>query len=686
VKKYRLHSTSVVSRIDFAADLNEEQRAVVTRGFGPALVIAGAGSGKTRTITYRVGWLLEQGVPPSSVLLMTFTNKAAREMLGRVDALTGGEAARKIRGGTFHHVANVLLRRFAGRLGFGPDFTILDPEDRNDLMQSVLGECATAWRQRGELGGKDPLTEKRFPAAGVLGTMVSSAVNRQKNLTDVLAEHHPYFSHLAPLVAEVAIAFAKRKRERNLMDFDDLLLYWKRLLELDEGAREAMRSEYRHVLVDEYQDTNKLQADIIDLLGAPSGNVMVVGDDCQSIYSFRGAHFANIMEFPSRYPGCSVHKLETNYRSTPQILALANAVIQRNVRQHPKVLHASRPDGDRPGLVPARDVEQQAHFIAQRVLELRDEGVPLGELAILYRAHSDSLEMQVELARRGIPYDVRSGLRFFERGHIKDVLAHLRVVENPRDEVAWVRVARLFPKIGTVTADRIWSFIAAGPVEGLRARMESPEAEHAVPQAARPSWAKIREIYVRLSDPRVAEKPGDLIETVIAGEYLNTLQASYADPGARLDDLHRLASFAATFPDTAAFLADVTLITELTADDDDASSDPEERLTLSTVHRAKGLEWRGVFVLWAAENHFPSVMGLKDDEGEEEERRLFYVAITRAKDELYLVYPGLEIRRDGRTNLLRASRFLQELERPHPYEVWQLEESAIPALGSGGRR
>ena len=681
MKKYRLHGApAAASRIDFARELNDEQRAVVTRGAGPALVIAGAGSGKTRTITYRVGWLLEHRVAPQQILLMTFTNKAAREMLGRVDALMGGDAARKIRGGTFHHVANILLRRFAGRLGYGPDFTILDPEDRNDLLQTVLGECAVAWRQRGEFGGKDPLTEKRFPSAGVLGSAISSAINRQRNLSDILAESQPWFSPLAPLVSEVAVAFTRRKRERNLMDFDDLLLWWKQLLATNEEARKILRAEFPHVLVDEYQDTNKLQADIIDLLAAPDGNVMVVGDDCQSIYGFRGANFANIMEFPSRYPGCEVFKLQKNYRSTPEILALANAVIERNVRQHKKVLEATRPHGEKPGLVPARDVAQQSEFVAQRVLELRDEGVPLSEIAILYRAHSHSLEMQVELARRGIPYDVRSGLRFFERGHIKDVLAHLRVVSNPRDEVAWNRVVRLFPKIGTVTAERIWRFIAgvdrpAG--EPLEKRFADPAADEVVPPAARASWTKIRELWSRLSSPAIATRPGDLIEAVIAGEYLDTLRAQYADANARLEDLQRLAAFAATFEDTAAFLADVTLITELTAEDDEAQADPDERITLSTVHRAKGLEWKAVFILWAADGHFPSTMGLKDPEGEEEERRLFYVAATRAKDELYLVFPQIETRRDGRVILLRPSRFLEDLSRPSPYERWQLEEEGM---------
>ena len=673
-RTYRIHPTAPrTTRLDFHGALNDEQRAVVTRGDGAALVIAGAGSGKTRTITWRVAWLLEQGVHPSSILLMTFTNKAAREMLSRVDALMSGDAARKITGGTFHHVGNVLLRRYADRIGYGKSFTILDPEDRADLLQSVVGECAAKWRELPEFQNKDPLTERRFPQASVIGSMISDAINRQKNLSDVLREQQPWFEPLGGLISAVAVAFAQRKRERQLMDFDDLLLHWKNLLEQHDDIREEMRDRFRHVLVDEYQDTNKLQADIIDAIGAPHGNVMVVGDDCQSIYSFRGAHFANIMEFPQRYPGCAEFRLETNYRSTPQILALANGVIERNHRQFPKVLRASRPAGERPGLVPARDPQQQAEFVAQRILEARDAGTPLGEIAVLYRNHAHSLEVQVEMARRGIPFEIRSGMRFFERAHVKDVLCHLRIVTNPSDEVAWTRVARLFPKIGTSTTERIWRYVEGSRGDGLAKRFADPAAEQAVPIPARKSWARIREIWTRLADPRVATRPAEQIAMVTAGDYADSLRSRFPDANARLEDLERLAAFAATYPDTAAFLADVTLLTEL-ADDDAGDPDPESKVTLSTVHRAKGLEWAQVFVIWAADGQFPTMWGTKDEEGIEEERRLFYVACTRAKDELYLSYPASDVKRDGRAIMHRPSRFLAELDAPLPYERWQLEE------------
>ena len=675
-RTYRIHGGAArASRLDYARELNGEQRAVVTRGEGPALVIAGAGSGKTRTITWRVAWLLENGVPPSSILLMTFTNKAAREMLSRVDALLGGaEAARKVVGGTFHHVGNVLLRRHAEEVGFSRSFSILDPEDRNDLVQSVLGECAAAWKQRPEHEGKDLLIERRFPTAQLIGSLISDAINRQKNLSDVLAEQQPWYQPLAPLVTEVAVAFARRKRERRLMDFDDLLLHWKTLLETNDAVREAMRDRFRHVLVDEYQDTNKLQADIIDLIGAPAGNVMVVGDDCQSIYSFRGAHFANIMEFPKRYPTCEEYRLQTNYRSTPEILGLANRVIEANVRQFPKVLRAIRPSGERPALVAARDPQQQAEFVGQRVLELRDQGVPLSDVAVLYRNHAHSLEVQVELARRGVPFEIRSGLRFFERAHVKDVLCHLRTVSNPSDEVAWVRVARLQPKVGTATAEKIWKYVAGcTDTAEVAHRFANPRVDEVVPPAARASWTRIRETWSLLATPGVASNPAEQIAVLAAGDFADSLRSRFTDARSRLEDLERLASFAAQYPDTAAFLAEVTLLTEL-ADDGGPDPDPESKLTLSTVHRAKGLEWKAVFVIWTADGQFPAMWGTRDEEGEEEERRLFYVAVTRAKDELYLSYPTSDTRRDGRVAFHAPSRFLAELAPPAPFEEWRLEE------------
>ncbi|HZB44406.1 MAG TPA: ATP-dependent helicase, partial [Pyrinomonadaceae bacterium] len=386
----------------YREELNEEQFAVATAPAGAALVIAGAGSGKTRAITYRVAYLVEQGVAPARVMLATFTNRAAREMLRRVEQLTGGsgDVARRVWGGTFHRVANLVLRRHAESIGYSSNYTILDAEDAKDFISVCIDEAGVDTRAR------------RFPKAEVLQDVISFATNTDQPIEDVIARRHPYFEPLTAAVKQVDRVYMERKRERNLMDYDDLLLNWKRLLEEKDEVARLYQEQFEHVLVDEYQDTNKLQAEIVDLLAVKHRGVMVVGDDAQSIYAWRGAEWANIYEFPKRYPEARTFRLETNYRSTPEILAVANVSIASNRKQFEKTLRAARPSlGLPPALVPCRDADQQAAFVASRVLELRDEGVPLEETAVLYRSHYHSLELQLELTRRGIPYAVRSGVR-----------------------------------------------------------------------------------------------------------------------------------------------------------------------------------------------------------------------------------------------------------------------------------
>src|SRR5215210_8163932 len=423
----------------YREELNEEQFAVATAPAGAALVIAGAGSGKTRAITYRVAYLIEHGVAPSRVMLATFTNRAAREMLRRVEQLTGGDV-RRVWGGTFHRIANLTLRRHASSLGYSENYTILDSEDARDLLSVCVDEAGIDTRAR------------RFPKPEVLQDIISFANNTDTPIADVVPRRHPYFEPLTQQITRVDRLYAERKRERNVMDYDDLLLNWKRLLEEREEVARIYTEQFEHILVDEYQDTNKLQAEIVDLLAVKNRNVMVVGDDAQSIFAFRGASVEGIYEFPKRYPEARVFRLETNYRSTPEILAVANVSIASNRRQFTKTLRAARPSqGLAPALVPCRDADQQAAFVASRLLELRDEGIPLNELAVLYRSHYHSLELQLELTRRGIPYRVRSGMRFFEQAHIKDVVAYLRLVANPRDELAWKRVLRLIPNVGAAT-------------------------------------------------------------------------------------------------------------------------------------------------------------------------------------------------------------------------------------------
>ena len=661
------------ARLEYRGLLNEEQVAVVEAGEGPILVVAGAGSGKTRTLTWRVARLLHDGVAPESILLLTFTNKAAKEMLRRVEEVARVDT-RRLTGGTFHHVAHQLLREHGGELGYARGYSILDREDSSDVMTAAIADCGLA------------VGARRFPKADVMVDLVSMAVNTQTPLADLVAMRRPQFSPLTEPILEVARRFAERKRELNAMDFDDLLLNWKVLLAEREPVRRALAERFRHIMVDEYQDTNRLQGDVVDLLALDHQNLCVVGDDAQSIYGFRGAHFANILEFEQRYPRARRFALTVNYRSTPQVLALANASIACNLRQFKKELRSVRPDGMLPALVPCRDVFQQAAFVAQRVLELRDEGVPLPEVCVLYRAHHHSMEIQFELARRGIPFVVRSGVRFFEASHVKDVLAHLRFARNPGDELALKRCLKVTPGVGTTTADAVWRALAARRRHGAGtvAELAAPEVAGHVPAKGRPGYAALAELLQGLTRPPTRDLPGESIEKVLAGGYEEFLKAEYMNADSRVEDLRQLAEYARSWEDTETFLAEISLLSELSAETVSEGGEPDEKMVLSSVHQAKGLEWRAVFVAWLADGRFPSAQALKDRDGEEEERRLFYVACTRAKDELYLTYPVMAAPRDRERVVMKASRFLEELPGEPPLsERWQLEEGALEPLPEG---
>src|SRR5262245_53947278 len=464
------------------------------------------------------------------------------------------------------------------------------------------------------------------------------------------------------------------------MDYDDLLVNWKRLMVEKPDIAAIYQDQFQSALVDEYQDTNTLQAEIVDLVAEKHRNLMVVGDDAQSIFGWRGANFANIYQFKDRYPDAQVFRLETNYRSTPEILMLANASVANNRKQFPKNLQAVRPSRDfQPALIPARDAEQQAAFVAARVLELRDNGAPLGEIAALYRSHFHALELQLELTRRGIPYEVRSGVRFFEQAHIKDVSSYLRLIVNPRDELAWKRVLKLIPKIGNATASRMWERLAyaSEPLSLVRA----DEFAANLPKNAAAGWREFSELVKDLIAPETINNPAKQIELVLERGYVEYLQANYENAEAREEDLRQLARFAEHFETTDAFLSELALInTErfappaaTTGEDVVMGGDEDERMTLSSIHQAKGLAWRVGFRLSGAERRFPSGRSLREAEGEEEERRLFYVALTRAKDELYVCYPLIETDRARQAVLHRASRFITEVPRAL-LEIWSVDE------------
>jgi DNA helicase-2/ATP-dependent DNA helicase PcrA len=660
-------------QIDYAGELNEQQLAAVTAPPGPSLVIAGAGSGKTRTLTYRVAYLLEQGIPPERILLLTFTNKAAREMMRRVTDLLGQEL-QSLWGGTFHSIGNRIVRLHANRLGYQRDFTILDREDAKHLVTTCLAES--------EIDVK----ATRFPKAEVLGDIFSMASNMREPVSEIVAAQHHSFIELIPQIENIQQRYAKRKQATNAMDFDDLLVLWLKLLQENADVCEQYQRRFQFILVDEYQDTNRLQSELIDLLGARHHNVMVVGDDAQSIYAWRGANFENILKFPERYPNAKTYKIETNYRSTPEILNVANAAITANLRQFVKQLTPARKPGQKPVLVTCNDASEQAAFVAQRVLELREEGFELNTMAVLYRSHFHALELQLELTRRNIPFSITSGIRFFEQAHIKDVAAFLKFVSNPRDELSFKRLAQLLQGIGGKGADKLWKKFSSefrvsnseSPNAKLETQNAKPETQKqklavalqncasSVPKKAAVAWAQFVATISQLEEKSVRNDASKMIRLVVEAGYEDHLEENYANFRSRLEDLEQLSVFARQFKSVEEFLAQLALLTNVEAEDHQPSNRDEEQLRLSTIHQAKGLEFDVVFVIMLCDGLFPSSRSLGDGEnadGEEEERRLFYVAITRARNELYLSYPLIRAMAGGNDMMQQPSRFLSEIPK-----------------------
>jgi DNA helicase-2/ATP-dependent DNA helicase PcrA len=438
--------------------------------------------------------------------------------------------------------------------------------------------------------------------------------------------------------------------------------------------------QFQHILVDEYQDTNKLQAELIDLLAVKHKNVMVVGDDAQSIFAWRGAEFTNIYEFPKRYPNAEIYKLEMNYRSTPEILGLANVSIANNRKQFPKTLEAVKRSKDwKPALVPCSDVEQQSAFIASRILELRDEGISLEEIAVLYRSHYHSIELQLELTRRNIPYRVQSGVRFFEQAHIKDVISYLRIICNPRDELAWKRILKMIPSVGNQTANKIYESLAYAENPFALVKQEDFKYQ----PRSKGNWQNFVDLLEKITTDENRNKPAKQIELILTNGYEQYLQENYENYEGRLEDLKGLAMYAARYDSTEDFLSELALLsterfkepTGIVGEDVVSGGEEDELLTLTSVHQAKGLEWKAVFLIWAAEGKFPSPRSLKEIDSEEEERRLWYVALTRAQDELYLTYPLMIVDYNRQTVLQKPSRFIMECP-PALFEVWSLEEDA----------
>lgn len=642
------------SGIDYKASLNAEQYAAVTSPPGAALVIAGAGSGKTRTLTYRVAYLLDQGVDPKHILLLTFTNKASREMLERVRELVSQDLS-TLWGGTFHSIGNRILRRHADEIGYTRSFSILDRDDQKSLMNTVIAECEI------DADGR------RFPKADVLASVFSMMRNTGQTLEDIIAERYPYFDEWAEEIERVERRYASKKHEVNSMDFDDLLVLTLELLQKNQELCELYQKRFRYVLVDEFQDTNHVQSALVELLVGRHKSLMVVGDDAQSIYSWRGADMENILGFPDRFEKVQVYKIETNYRSVPEILDLSNSAIRANTRQFHKTLRSSRAPGSAPpALVPVEDPTMQARFVGQRIQELHEEGVELSEMAVLYRAHHQSLEIQMELTSLGIPFQVTSGLRFFEQAHVKDVAAFIRLVVNRKDEVSFRRMVMLLPGIGGKGADKLWAAwlkTGWGNEEEPPSKFSEELLKFSVPKKAQPFWEQLAYVLDELVVKSGFAKPAAMIYSVLEGLYDEVLQNTFENYEQRRADIEQLMDYAETFDDIEEFLAQLALMGSVDGEPTGKKQEVDpEQVTLSSIHQAKGLEYKVVFVIWLTDGMFPNgrVIESYDEALMEEERRLFYVAITRAKDELYLVYPQMNPRSYSGDIVQRPSRFLDD--------------------------
>lgn len=648
--------------IDYAAALNPQQLAAVTAGEGPSLVIAGAGSGKTRTLVYRVAYLIDSGVDPSHILLLTFTRKSAQEMLQRVGELIGVRSE-AVCGGTFHSVANMLLRRYGRAIGLEPGFTILDRGDAEDLIALV----------RSQLGLNEK--DKRFPRKGTIAEMFSKAENTLRSLDDIVVEEFSHFADHLDALAHLQKGYQTAKRQRQLVDYDDLLVLMRQLLTQDQQARQAISRLYRYILVDEYQDTNRLQAEVIRNLAVTHQNVMVVGDDSQSIYAFRGATFKNIMEFPTLFPGATIYKLEENYRSTQPILNLANCIIEEAAEKYTKHLFTRKLDGPLPTLAEAAGENAQSRFVAQKILELREEGVPLSEVAVLFRSSFHSFDLEIELSRRGLPFVKRGGVKFIETAHVKDLLAHLRVVANPLDTVSWHRVLMLVEGVGPKKAQDL-----------LASLVKSERPYHVLREVSGRSGQGLKNLANTLESLSGADDLGTADQVNHIYEYyLPILKEQYDDYPKRIRDLDHLHTIAEGYPEVDSFLSDLALEPpDGSAVDVEAPDRDDERMVLSTIHSAKGLEWQCVFVIWVVDGKFPSIYSFVTDEELEEERRLFYVAVTRAKRHLYLTYPINVFDKSSGMLLSKPTRFLDHVS-PAMFDQLALVEEGSHADWRGYR-
>ncbi len=637
-------------------ELNPAQREAVTYGDGPLLVVAGSGTGKTRTLACRVAYLIERGVPADRILLLTFTRRAAGEMLTRARHMTGQAAVGGVWGGTFHAVSNRLLRIYGRALGLAKDFTVMDQGDAADMMNLIRNELGMAKGKR------------RFPRKETLVKIYSRMVNAQEQLGDVLEVHFPWCADDIEQIKAIFEQYLERKKARNVLDYDDLLLFWNALCAAPRVG-DAVADRFDHILVDEYQDTNAIQGQILSGMRKKRKNIMVVGDDAQSIYSFRAATVRNILDFPQQFAGTHIVTLEQNYRSTEPILAASNAVMEQARDRYTKNLWSNRRSDQKPALVVCLDEPTQCDVVCQNVLAHLEEGIALQRQAVLFRAGHHSAQLEIELARRNIPFHKYGGLRFIEAAHIKDMLSFLRVLENPFDEISWFRVLQLLAGIGPRTAEDVMRALGvrkgsagpvsadaegrSGPASPLRRLITDPPV---VPPAAREQFEQLRVVLAECRGMRAEAESGgkEQVQRPAAGAepplatqierlrrfYEPIFERIYENPVVRLRDLEQLELIASRYRSRSRFITDVTLDPPTsTSDLAGAPFLEEDYLVLSTIHSAKGCEWNVVHIIHAADGMIPSDMAVTDEAGVEEERRLFYVGMTRTKDMLYVYFP-----------------------------------------------
>lgn len=651
-KKYVLKKRETVKtdyKVNYENDLNPAQLSAVMHKKGPVLVIAGAGSGKTKTLTYRVARLIEDGIKPENILLLTFTKKAAAEMLSRA-TLVLDDRCEKVAGGTFHSFANIILRKYSKFLKLKSNFTILDKSDCEDIINHITGQMF-------------PKKEKRFPKKSTILEIYSKSVNKETPTKQIIEEEFPQFAHCEDKIIEVHKAYVGYKRENSVLDYDDLLLYVKLLLENNEGLRKKLSNQYQYIMVDEYQDTNTLQADVIRLLASEHSNIMAVGDDAQSIYSFRGANYRNILDFPKLFEGTEIIKLEQNYRSTQNILKLTNTIISKAKEKYAKTLFSNIESPIVPALICAKDTQMEADFICQRILELLDEDVNLSDICVLARNARMSYALEIELSKRAIPYQKFGGPKFMETAHIKDIVSHLRVIINPDDIISLNRILLLLKGVGATTVNNIIPIIKGNLNPNIKL----------LPPNKTTSLVPLLKTLENLRSQISMRKPSDIVEDVIE-YYRPILKDKYDDYNKREKDLDHFQYLSEQYSNLEDFISDMAL------EPPDASvegmykrNSDDEALTISTIHSAKGLEWDSVFIIGAVDGRFPSAYSFNSAEEMDEELRLMYVATTRAKNNLYITYPVDMYDYSMNMVLSKPSRFLNGIP-DDILEVWDITE------------